>query len=73
MGRIPIFYAFEESVNALLSCNVIMDYVKLFNMTSRRQLLKTYAPAVAMTSFPGILSAKNPNTRLRVGVMGLSR
>lgn len=73
MGRNSIFYPFEESVNALLSCNMITDYVSLYNMIGRRQLLKTCAPAVVMPSFPAILSGKNPNTRLRVGVMGLSR
>ena len=52
---------------------MITDYVSLYNMIGRRQLLKTCASAVAMSSFPAILSGKNPNTRLRVGVMGLSR
>ena len=42
-------------------------------MIKRRNFFKTCAPAVSMALCPSILSGKNPNARLRVGVMGLSR
>ncbi len=45
------------------------------HMKSRRKFLKTTATAATTTlvGAPNVLAQKNPNSRLRIGVMGLSR